>query len=44
MGLKTLRMQFDFSIASLRTHRIRGGCHKDITDIKDEFRDEKYDK
>ena len=27
--------QFDFSMASPRTHHICGGCHKDITDSTD---------
>ena len=32
--------QFDFSVASLRTHQIYVRCHKDI---KDELTDEKFD-
>ena len=28
--------------ACLRTHSIRGVCHKDITDVKDELTDETY--
>ena len=35
--------QFDFSVASLWTHSICGGCHKDITDVKDKLTAEKYD-
>ena len=35
--------QFDFSVAYPRTHHIRGGFHKDITDGTDVFTDEKYD-
>ena len=35
--------QFHSSVPSLRTHRIRDGCHNYIRDIKDEFMDEKYD-
>ena len=35
--------QFDFSVASQRTHHIHGGCHKDIMDGTDVFTDEKYD-
>ena len=35
--------QFDFSVASPRTHHICGRCHKDITDGTDVLTDEKYD-
>ena len=35
--------QFDFSVASPRTHHIHGRRHKDITDGMDVFMDEKYD-
>ena len=35
--------QFDFSVASPRTHHIHGGCHKAITDGTNVFMDEKYD-
>ena len=34
--------QFDFSVVCPRTHQIRGGCHKDITDGTDMFTDEIY--
>ena len=36
--------QFDFSVASPRTHHICGRCHKDITDGTDVLTDEKYDR
>ena len=33
--------QFDFSVASPRTHGIRAGSHKDIMDVTDGVRTEK---